>query len=344
MEKDYPELRKRLVSFGLVKPLAEKHTLRELLEVHRKRSDISEETRVTWDYVGDNLMEHFGEGKLVMDISEVDAQEFDSWLRTEPLNRRNKEAAKYTTATANKRISVTKTIFYHAEKIRWIDRNPFRFLKSGDSTNPDKLDYVHKWKLLKVVEAAPLRWGVILLFGRFCGVRGPSEFCRMQWDDIHLSTTEKKGWVAVRTKKNERHGRTFRVVPLPEVLEKYLILWAEQTPEGERRVFPVMEKDTNFPVMVEKLAVKAGVTCWKNPWYNLRKSFCSDLLPVVKDIATYEQITDHSYKVAKMHYQIMTGGRLATGMEQALEALDNTLEHEQESASEWGLKKGLVEA
>ena len=38
----------------------------------------------------------------------------------------------------------------------------------------------------------------------------------------------------------------------------------------------------------------------------------------MKDITTYEQITDHSYAIAAKHYQIMTGGRLATGMEQVL--------------------------
>ena len=65
------------------------------------------------------------------------------------------------------------------------------------------------------------------------------------------------------------------------------------------------------------------VPVWKNPWYNLRKSFYTDLLPVVKDIMTYEQITDHSYTIAAKHYQIMTKGRLASGMNQALEALDN---------------------
>ena len=44
---------------------------------------------------------------------------------------------------------------------------------------------------------------------------------------------------------------------------------------------------------------------------------------MVKDITNYEQITDRSYTVAAKHYQIMTGGRLAAGMNQALEALDN---------------------
>ena len=323
LEKNCPELYDKIAATGLVKEREKPRTLVDLLDTHRKRKDVREETRVTWDYVRDNLMEFFGEEKTVADISQEEAQRFDLWLRTEPLNRRNKKAVPYTDATANKRISVAKTIFHYAEKIGWIDRNPFRFLKSGDSTNPEKLEYVPKESLLKVVETSPLRWRVILLFGRFCGLRGSSELYKMEWSDIHLSTAEEKGWVAVRAEKNKRHGRSYRVVPLPTVLETHLVEWMEQASEGEKLIFPGMKKHQNFSVMTGKLAVKAGLSCWKNPWYNLRKSFCTDLLPVVKDITTYEQTTDHSYTIAAKHYQIMTGGRLATGMNQALEALDN---------------------
>ena len=94
----------------------------------------------------------------------------------------------------------------------------------------------------------------------------------------------------VRAEKNKQHGRSYRVVPLPAVLEMHLVEWMEQAPEGEPLLFPGMKKD---------------------------------LLPVVKDITTYEQITDNSYTIVAKHYQTMTDGRLATGMNQALEALDN---------------------
>ncbi|MDO4573834.1 MAG: hypothetical protein Q4D98_01315 [Planctomycetia bacterium] len=69
--------------------------------------------------------------------------------------------------------------------------------------------------------------------------------------------------------------------------------------------------------MTEKLAVRALGECWLNPWYNLRKSFCTDLLPIVRDISVYEEVTDHSYSIAKKHYQIMTGTRLQKGLEEA---------------------------
>ena len=323
LEKNSPELYDKIAGVGLVKEREKPKTLRELLEVHRQRADVIEASREVWDKAAKNLCDFFGEKKHITDITPDDAIKFEKWLRTAPLNYRRNESVPYSASTVSKRLGNIKTFFYYAEKIGWLDRNPFRFLKSGDTTNPDKLEYVPKESILKVVEVAPLYWRVILLFGRFCGLRGSSELYRMEWGDIHFSATEEKGWVAVRAEKNKRHGRSYRVVPLPDVLERHLIRWAEQAPEGEKLLFPGMEKKQNFSTMTGKLAAKAGLPCWKNPWYNLRKSFCSDLLPVVKDITTYEQITDHSYTIAAKHYQIMTGGRLAAGMNQALEALEN---------------------
>jgi site-specific recombinase XerD len=323
LEKNSPELYDRIADIGLMEAREESRTLEELLKTHRNRSDVSEATRTTWDLIGHNLIEFFGGEKPIARMTQEEVHQFDQWLRTAPLNRRNKQAVAYTEATANKRIGIAKTIFHYAEKIGWIAKNPFRFLKGGDSTNPEKLEYVPAENLLKVVENSPLRWRVILLFGRFCGLRGSSELYRMEWGDIHLSTAEEKGWIAVRAEKNKHHGRAYRVVPLPTVLESHLVQWMEQALEGEKMVFPGMKKHTNFSVETGKLIAKAGLPVWKNPWYNLRKSFCTDLLPVVKDITTYEQITDHSYAIAAKHYQIMTKGRLATGMEQALQALEN---------------------
>ncbi|MDO4585403.1 MAG: hypothetical protein Q4D62_15050 [Planctomycetia bacterium] len=91
------------------------------------------------------------------------------------------------------------------------------------------------------------------------------------------------------------------MIPLSPVVEQVLSDWFHQSPEGEPLVFPGMKAKQNFSVMTEKLAVRVLGECRLNPWYNLRKSFCCDILPVVRDIATYEAITDHSYAVAVKH-------------------------------------------
>lgn len=167
--------------------------------------------------------------------------------------------------------------------------------------------------VLKVIDESPLYWGLIIALGRFVGVRGSSELYRMEWGDVHWSSEGEAGWIAIRTKKNERHGRLFRQVPMAGVVEELLSRWYFQAAEGEAMVFPGMKSRQNFATMVEKLAMRAGVQVWQVPWYNLRKSFCSDLLENVMDISYYEEVTDHTYTIARKHYQIMHHGRALRG-------------------------------
>ncbi|MDO4584602.1 MAG: hypothetical protein Q4D62_10925 [Planctomycetia bacterium] len=140
----------------------------------------------------------------------------------------------------------------------------------------------------------------------------------MEWSDIHWSSPEEPGWISIRAGKNKRHGRRFRMVPLSPIVEQVLSDWFHHSTETQPRLFPGMKPKQNFSVMTQSLAIRALGNCWLNPWYNLRKSFCCDLLPVVRDIATYEAITDHSYIVAMKHYQIMTKGRTLKGIGEAI--------------------------
>ena len=116
-----------------------------------------------------------------------------------------------------------------------------------------------------------------------------------------------------------------------------------------------MKKQTNFSTMTQKQISAAGVLLWPNPWYNLRKSFCCDLMETGIDPAVYEAITDHSYAIAMKHYQIPHTKRLQTGYEKVFESwglksrcenlpetVENPSKHESYFPSEWGLKKGLV--
>ena len=52
LEKNSPELYDRIADIGLMEAREESRTLQELLETHRKRHDVSEATRTTWDLMG----------------------------------------------------------------------------------------------------------------------------------------------------------------------------------------------------------------------------------------------------------------------------------------------------
>ena len=119
LETASPDIYDRLARVGLVPCRAKPRTLKDLLEAHRKRSDVIEESRVVWDKVARNLIDYFGENKPVAEITPEGALEFEQWLRTAPLNRRNKIPTAYSDSTVNKRIGNVKTFFYTHRRLKY---------------------------------------------------------------------------------------------------------------------------------------------------------------------------------------------------------------------------------
>ena len=222
----------------------------------------------------------------------------------------------YSEATVNRRIKRAKQVFTQAKRLGWVAENPFAFIKGGESVNPLRWAYVDAEAVLQVISASHLpKWRAIIALGRFAGVRGSSELYGLLWEHVRWSSPGEPGQIVIMAVKNKRHGRQFRTIPLHPVAERELAALFSLADEKETHVFPGMKKQTNFRNMTEKLAIRAGLPLWPNIWYNLRKSFCSDLMETGLDPVVYESITDHSYAVAMKHYQIHHAKRLQTGYE-----------------------------
>ena len=305
----------RLVNLGLAEPKKQVRTLEDLIEEYHKSLVHTEEA--TWkNYTSmiHNLLAFFPKTTHLDEITREDAANFGLWLRTTPLNTRTKEPTPLSEATANRRIGGVKQIFNFGVRIGWLNTNPFSEVKGGDSVNPENLAYIPADETLKAIEGIPIKWQLILGLGRFCGLRGPSEMHNMTWDDVHYRTEKEPGWLYIPAVKNKRHGRVGRRIPLPPVVEVLFREYKAQMPENHK-VFPEMSQYSNFSVMTARFFDEARLPGRPNPWYNLRKSYCSDLLEQVKDIPVYEQIADHNYKVAAKHYQILHKGRMLKSLE-----------------------------
>ena len=343
-----PKLYERLASWSLVEPLPTKHTLSELFATHlAHQSNITDGTRMTYEKPQQNLVEFFGEDCELDSITFSSANEFSQWLRTAPLNRRKKgEATPYSTATVNRRIGQVKQFFHFAKRLQWIAENPFQFVQGGESVNPERWAYVDTATMETVIDACALpKWRTIFALGRFAGVRGASELYGLTWEDVHWSSIDEPGQVVIKAEKNKRHGRKFRTVPLHPIAERELSTLFSQSPEKEPRVFPGMKHNTNVSTMTQKQVVRAGIPLWDNTWYNLRKSFCCDLMASGIDPAVYEAITDHSYAVAMKHYQIPHTARLQKGYERILAHWKETgSELPKKSDSETNAKHQRLEA
>jgi len=299
----------RLVKLGLINPPKEEHRLDNLIEqYHGSLLDSEPATWTNYKQAVFNLKTYFKTNPVLEDITREQALLFHQWMRATPLNRRSSSPQRLSKATCNRRIGVVKQLFTYAVRIGWLSNSPFDEIKGGDSSNPEMLAYIPAKEVLKVMEGLDLERQLIIALGRFCGLRGPSEMCQMVWEDIHYKTADEPGWLFIPAKKNKRHGRFGRRVPLPDIVA---ILFKElQASSQSKKVFKEMTDAQNFSVFMHRYFDENGFSAYPRPWYNLRKSYCSDLLEEVQDIPVYEHIADHSYKVAVKHYQILHKGRM----------------------------------
>lgn len=302
------KLYNKLAEMGLLSARPKKHTLGDLLASYTDRSDVTRSTLANWKKVSTNLVDFFGADCDLTHITLETAERFCRWIRAAKLNRRKLSPERYALPTASKRIKETWSIFHYAVMLGWIPQSPFQFQKGGADDNPDTLVYIPVEDVLKMLEGAPPRWAAILVLGRFCGVRGSSEMFNMRWENVHWSSPGEPGSLLIRSFKNKRHGRRYRLVPLPPIAEKYLSIWWGNLPENQPYIFPGMKSHTTL-TEIGKLFLKVGLVPPVKPWYNMRKSCCSDWLEGNTDIFAYEKMSDHGINVARNHYQIMHKGR-----------------------------------
>ena len=84
----YPKMYDRMVAFDMVPEREQRHTLKDLLDEHRKRGGVAPESKEAWDKVSKNLVDFFGENQPMDTITQEQAVRFEEWLRTVPLNTR----------------------------------------------------------------------------------------------------------------------------------------------------------------------------------------------------------------------------------------------------------------
>ena len=93
-----------------------------------------------------------------------------------------------------------------------VTKNPFEKFSSTVGGNPDREFFIDRPTCKRVLDACPdSKWRLIFALCRFGGLRSPSDFLRLTWDDV-LWDVEK---IVVRSPKTEHHkGKGIRIIPL----------------------------------------------------------------------------------------------------------------------------------
>ena len=239
-------------------------------------------------------------------VSEIDIDLADKFF---PKLKRRYQS----TATWTKSLNDSKQVFRWGIEKGLISKNPIRHLKGGSMANDARMHYVPAATIEEVIEVASDDWILIFALARYAGLRVPSEFTRLRWEDVNWNK-ETLTIYAPKTKSK-------RVCPIfPQLWTRLTKAWEELPPgtKGKAHVIQAEKRrllESNLRTQAIKLIDRSGNDLWPKLFQNLRMSCATDLLnhyPVQKVAAWL----GHSVNVLLKHYHGSTGNEIQTALEQ----------------------------
>ena len=313
-------LRDFLIRWGLLEDTSDQERTIGDICAHFQKKSVKPGTLLTFKQIEQNLKAFFGENKLLRDIRPVDATDFENFLYTAARADGKGGLGK---ATVKKRIQRAKQFFLEARRLHWISENPFDAVHGGNLANPKKWLYIPRDIVLEVMANTPdLEIRAQIALCRFAGARGESEFSPLEWnaDWIRWSADGKQGEVRLHRPKVEDKGFGDTVIPMDTVLEGALRDLFDRAEPGTVKVFTPRKN----PGKVIKDQFRRNGFDIRTP-YNLRRSFCRDLMESGIDPRTYEYYAGHTLAVALKHYQSWDELRAQKAAPKILEALKGSV-------------------
>ncbi|WP_375154915.1 tyrosine-type recombinase/integrase [Stratiformator vulcanicus] len=258
-----------------------------------------------WGHTRRNLIEYFGEGKNLRDITQGDAEEWRLYLLHDQ---------KLASNTVRRRSGMAKQIFRAAIRRKLISDNPFSDLPAAVGGNAERQYFVSREEADRVLAACPdVEWRVLFALSRFGGFRCPSEHLRLRWQDIDWAQNR----LTVHSPKTEHHeGKASRLLPLfPELRTHLFDLW-EAAPEGAEYVITRYRgTNSNMRTTLSKIIKRAGLNPWPKLFHNLRATRQTELQEefpshvVCSWIGNTQSIAQKHYlQVTEDHFEQAAGG------------------------------------
>lgn len=253
----------------------------------------------------DDLNLFFGDTMRMDEITSDDAIRWLNWMIGDAPAGRG-----LSPATASKKLKDARQFFEHAHEEGIIDRNPFRKIKLPRQDNPERLFYVDRGTISRVLsEIKDSELRLVVALGRFAGFRIPSEAQSLRWSDLN----REKKMMRVRSDKKAADATSgHRPCPIFDELIPFLDAMGSPANSGDACVLPTLDRRKNANLRSEfRRAIKrAGVKPWPRIFQNLRASALTDLaerypLPQVC------KWLGNSTRVAERHYFMLKGVELS---------------------------------
>ena len=251
----------KLAAVGLI-PKRQVVTLKNFIDAYiHSRIDVKSGTRESYVHVRKNLIDYFGEGKVLRDIT---AGDIDGW-------RLNLISMKLAENTVRRRCGVAKQFFRAAIRKDIIEKNPFEGIKVSIQPNTARMYFITPQEAEKVFDACPdQQWRLIFALCRYGGLRCPSEVLMLKWSDIDSARSR----MVVHSPKTEHHqGKDMRISPIYPELLPHLQEAFDLAPAGtEYLVTRYRKKNSNLRTSFERIICKAQLKTWPKLFQNLRSS------------------------------------------------------------------------
>lgn len=245
-----------------------------------------------------NLLEFFGPAKQLRSIEPQECQAFRRYL--ENLKRRDGEP-RLAKATIGRRIKLARQFLKEAVRQKIVTENPFADVKGGGQRNTSRLVFVKAEWIDKVLASElSIDWQVLIVLGRYGGLRIPSEIRKLEWAHVDFALER----MLVHAPKTEHHeGKATRWVPLFDEI-KNVLLRARELADPESQFVISDRKLRNAPNLrtgLIRIIERAGVEPWVKPWQNMRSTRETELVERLK-LKGACAIIGNSEKVALEHY------------------------------------------
>jgi integrase len=257
------KLHDKLAGQGLVAPRAkaQRITLAAFIDGYiASRSDLQANTLKNLRNSRNRLVSYF---EAERDITTITPGDADEW-------RQSIVNTGLAAATVSKAVKQAKQFFRFAHRKGLIATNPLQDLRAGGERNDDRLCFIERDTIQKVIEHCPdAQWKLIVALSRYGGLRCPSEHLALRWGDVDWE----------RSRLTVPSGKTTRrVIPLFPELRPYLECVFDQADQGAEHVI-TRYRDTNSNLRTQLLRIirRAGVEPWERLFHNLRASRQTEL-------------------------------------------------------------------
>ncbi len=216
-------------------------------------------------------------------------------------------------STWTKSLSDTKQVFNWGIKQQLIRNNPVADLRGGRKSNPNRMIYVTKEDIGDVLDIATGDWKLIFGLARFAGLRVPSEFVRLRWENVDFA----KNILKVYAQKTRKPRLVPIFAPLDAIIRDAFESLPDRTPKRQHLIQAENRRqpESNLRTEAMKLIDRAGVDVWEKLFQNLRMSCATDLLNAGYPVTKVADWLGHSVAVLLEHYKGTTGREIQEARE-----------------------------